>query len=102
MAKPQFWEDERQETTRDLYTKSSITNPRTGRKCQELRCRICSETKNTAFLMENHVRKHTKSRPFMCNICTVAFTTAGNLQRHKSHNSCFKQKRGLTHESETN
>ena len=80
------------ERTVDLYTKTFVTNAKTGRRNQLLRCKICFMTSTKSFEMENHIRLHTRSRPFICQRCGVTFTTMGNKQRHLAHDSCGKQK----------
>lgn len=81
------------ETTRDLYTKKLVTNQQTGRRNQVLQCKICQTVSNKTFEMENHIRKHSKSRPFICEKCGFSFTTMGNKLRHLAHDSCHKFKR---------
>lgn len=85
-------EDEHDQT-QNLFTRSFMINMATGRRNQVLKCKLCTMTSTKSFEMENHVRRHSRSRPFICNLCGFPFTTQGNKTRHQANASCFRNRR---------
>nr|VZI03177.1 unnamed protein product [Spirometra erinaceieuropaei] len=46
-------------------------------------CCFCSCELSSNSSLERHLLTHTNHRPFVCNLCDKAFTTNGNLSRHR-------------------
>ncbi|CAH1269444.1 RREB1 [Branchiostoma lanceolatum] len=60
--------------------------------CDQLVCPMCPMKFSRGGRLEEHIRSHTKERPFKCPHCPSAFTIKSNLDRHlKNH--------GVTHPS---
>lgn len=75
-----------------MITKGFMINMVTGRRNQVLKCKVCGLQSTKSFEIENHVRRHSKSRPFICNKCGFSFTTQGNKTRHQANGSCLSKK----------
>lgn len=43
-------------------------------------CKICNRYFSSSSAVQIHMRTHTGSKPFVCNVCEKAFTTKGNLK----------------------
>lgn len=44
-------------------------------------CEICLKM-FTSSKLKQHMRAHTKERPYVCKVCSQAFSMSGNLKRH--------------------
>lgn len=51
------------------------------------KCDICVAALTTARALKIHKRIHTDERPYKCDICESAFTEKGNLANHKQIHS---------------
>ncbi|NWX50796.1 CTCFL protein, partial [Steatornis caripensis] len=49
-------------------------------------CHLCLQAFCTATLLHNHLNVHTRTRPYKCSDCDMAFVTSGNLSRRR----CYK------------
>lgn len=45
-------------------------------------CSICAKQLSSASSLDRHMLIHSGERPFKCRICSMAFTTNGNMHRH--------------------
>ena len=48
-------------------------------KCKHVGCDTTLYKLNN---MNDHIRKHTGDRPFICTVCNFAFSQIGNLNKH--------------------
>lgn len=65
-------------------TKDELQEHRKHAKHPEPRnhtCNIC-EKSFTRSKLKQHMRVHTKEKPYVCKICAQAFSMSGNLKRH--------------------
>lgn len=64
-----------------------VWNDRTCRLNREFRCTFpgCGRVYHKSNSIRNHLKRHTKERPYYCGICQKFFAQKGNLQRHIEH-----------------
>jgi len=57
-------------------------------------CLICEKKFRSIDKLSNHIRMHTRERPYQCNLCSSAFAVRTNLTIHKTqkHNIGVKRK----------
>lgn len=48
-----------------------------------LTCNYCNKLCPTIQYLQDHLRVHTRERPFGCNICHLTFTQQGSLTKHE-------------------
>lgn len=75
--------------------KKTVKHPRA--KIHE--CSYCCKRFTTNYHLNNHIRSHTKERPFKCELCSAAFANEANWRRHslihtgqKRHNCVYCSK----------
>ncbi|XP_023219515.1 zinc finger protein 391-like isoform X2 [Centruroides sculpturatus] len=56
-------------------------------KKRQHECTICKKKFLRKYHLENHMRVHTREKPFVCDICGKGFAQAGNLINHKKSHS---------------
>ena len=59
-------------------------NPKTHRLIRLLNCKIhdCGKIFRRWHNFFDHLRTHTKERPYSCRICEISFTQKANLDKH--------------------
>lgn len=57
------------------------TEEHVPRKKPKRICTVCSKVICSSKLKQ-HMRSHTKEKPYTCNICSQRFSVGGNLKRH--------------------
>ena len=45
-------------------------------------CKMCGQNFPTQHRLKNHMRRHTKERPYVCEVCGKAFKNKHSLERH--------------------
>ncbi|XP_078687883.1 ras-responsive element-binding protein 1-like [Branchiostoma floridae x Branchiostoma belcheri] len=62
--------------------------------CDQLVCPMCPMKFSRGGRLEEHIRSHTKERPFQCPHCPSAFTIKSNLDRHMKNHGVTHPARG--------
>jgi len=71
------------ELSTDTVTFPPILPKKKKSKNKHYLCSECGNTLKSKSAMEIHMRRHTDSRPFVCQICGHGFRANGNLMRHQ-------------------
>ncbi|CAG7721648.1 unnamed protein product [Allacma fusca] len=74
--------------TTELQLKSHTMRKHTSSAKKEFRCQQCLYATVEKAALLKHIRiKHTMDRPYVCEVCTLSFSTTSAIARHRrSHN----------------
>lgn len=83
----------KRDKSRKLFTKTYMTNEKTGRMNQLLQCSLCPSSFTKLCNALDHARMHIDYRPFTCSTCGLTFAQKGNLKRHVKSAYCENKPR---------
>ena len=55
---------------------------RTHTKEKPFQCLVCDKSFSLNGSLKTHMRTHTKEKPFQCSVCNNRFNQSGNLTKH--------------------
>ncbi|KFM64164.1 Sal-like protein 4, partial [Stegodyphus mimosarum] len=78
--------------TQDIQV-SFVSQPGQQKRGRQHYCTVCPYTTKRKSHMDDHIRKHTGERPFVCSICKKAFSTKSYIAKHKRTQHYKKKKK---------
>lgn len=65
---------------RSVHLRNHQTCPKAGKN---VKCQHCDYTCRDQFQLNIHMRRHTRERPFACDLCCAAFSSRADMARHR-------------------